>query len=180
MLGLLVFLVAGAGSGEVVDSSESGFTSRNSIQVSASPDAVYDALVDDVHKWWDAEHTYTGDSANMSIEAVAGGCFCESLPDNTNGGSGLNGGSVQHMEVVYVEPGRSLRMRGGLGPLQAMGVAGAMTFDLEASGEGTEITLTYAVGGYAPGEGGLGALAGVVDGVVRGLLESLAHYVDEP
>ncbi len=71
-------------------------------------------------------------------------------------------------------------MRGGLGPLQAMGVAGAMTFDLKASGEGTEITLTYIVGGYAPGEGGLGAIAGAVDGVVRGQLESLARYVDEP
>ncbi len=174
MLGLSVFLVAGAAIGEVVDSSESGFTSRDSIQVSAPPDAVYGALVNDVHEWWDADHTYTGDSANMSIEAEAGGCFCESLPDNPNGGS------VQHMEVVYVEPGRSLRMRGGLGPLQAMGVAGAMTFDLEASGDGTEITLTYAVGGYSPGEGGLGSLAEVVDGVVRGQLESLATYVDEP
>ena len=71
-------------------------------------------------------------------------------------------------------------MRGGLGPLQAMGVAGAMTFDLEASGDGTPITLTYAVGGYSPGEGGLGSLAEVVDGVVRSQLESLARYVDEP
>lgn len=107
----------------------------------------------------------------MSIETEAGGCLCESLP---------NGGSVQHMEVVYAEPGVSLRMHGGLGPLQAMGVAGAMTFALEASDKGTEITLTYVVGGYAPGKGGLGALAGPVDGVVRGQLESLARYVDEP
>ena len=164
----------GAGAGEVVDSSESGFTSRNSVQVAASPDAVYGALVDEVHEWWNADHTYTGDSANMSIEAEAGGCFCKSLPDNPDGGS------VQHMEVVYVEPGRSLRMRGGLGPLQAMRVAGAMTFELEASGNGTEITLTYVVGGYSPAEGGLGSLAGVVDGVVHVQLESLARYVDEP
>jgi len=171
MLGLLVFLVTAVSSGEVVDSSESGFTSRNSIQVSAPPDAVYDALVDDVHEWWDSDHTYTGDSANMSIEAEAGGYLCERLP---------SGGSVQHMEVVFAKPGASLRMRGGLGPLQAMGVFGAMTFDLEASGDGTEITLTYVVGGYAPGEGGLGALAEAVDGVVRGQLESLARYVDEP
>ena len=48
------------------------------------------------------------------------------------------------------------------------------------SSDGTQITLTYAVGGYSPGEGGLGALAEVVDGVVRGQLESLAKYVDAP
>ena len=171
MWGLLVFLVAAVSSGEVIDSSESGFTSRNSMQVSAPPDAVYGALVDKVHEWWDADHRYTGDSTNLSIEAEAGGCFCENLPDNPNGSS------VQHMEVVYVEPGTSLRIRGGLGPLQAMGVTGAMTFDLEASGDGTQITLTYAVGGYSPGEGGLGSLAEVV---VRGQLESLVTYVDAP
>ena len=61
-----------------------------------------------------------------------------------------------------------------------MAVARAMTFDLEASGDGTQITLTYVVGGYSPGEGGLGSLAGAVDGVVRGELESLAKYVDAP
>jgi len=49
MLGLLVCLVTAASSGEVVDSSESGFTSRNSNQVSAGPDAVCGSLVDDVH-----------------------------------------------------------------------------------------------------------------------------------
>jgi len=44
-----VFLVTAVSSGEVVDSSEAGLTSRNSIQVSAGPDAVCGSLVDDVH-----------------------------------------------------------------------------------------------------------------------------------
>ena len=112
MLGLLIALLMSTSPAEVVDSSASGFTSRNTVTVSAPPDAVYAALVDEVHEWWDAAHTYTADSTNLSLEAEAGGCFCESLPD---------GGSVQHMEVVYAEPGKTLRLRGSLGPLQGMG-----------------------------------------------------------
>ena len=169
MLSLLIALLFSSG-GEVVDSSASGFTSRNSVKVSAPPDVVYAALVDEVHEWWDAAHTYTADSTNMSLETEAGGCLCESLP---------GGGIVQHMEVVYAAPGKTLRLRGGLGPLQGMGVTGAMTFEIQASGDGSEITLSYAVGGYSPGEGGLAPLAGPVDGVVRGQLESLAAYVND-
>ena len=171
MLGLIAGLLLAGASLDVVDSSTSGFTSRNEARVSAPPDVVYRALVDDVGAWWNADHTYTGDSANLSIDAKAGGCFCEKLPD---------GGSVQHMEVVYAERGKTLRLHGGLGPLQAMAVAGAMTFELEAVEDGTRITLTYVVGGYAPGEGGLGAIAAPVDGVVGGQLESLAKHVESP
>ena len=113
-----------------------------------------------------------GDSKNLSLDATAGGCFCETLPD---------GGSVEHLRVVYVEPGKTLRLRGALGPLQSMAVAGAMTFSFEASGPSddvTQITLTYTVGGYYPG--GLDILAEAVDGVLRGQLERLAAYVEMP
>ena len=50
---------------------------------------------------------------------------------------------------------------------------------LFASGDGTQITLTYVVGGYYSAEGGLGSFAGAVDGVLRGRLESLAKHVEE-
>lgn len=170
MLGLLIAGLVSSSAGEVVDSAASGFTSRNTAKVSAPPEVVYATLADEVHEWWDAAHTYTADSTNISLDAEAGGCLCESLP---------GGGSVQHMEVVYAAPGKTIRLRGGLGPLQGMGATGAMTFDLQPSGEGTEITLTYVVGGYSSAEGGLASLAAPVDGVVRGQLESLASYVED-
>ncbi len=50
---------------------------------------------------------------------------------------------------------------------------------LLASGDGTQITLTYVAGGYYSAGGGLGSLAGAVDGVLRGQLESLAKHVEE-
>jgi hypothetical protein len=57
-----------------------------------------------------------------------------------------------------------LRLEGGLGPLQEIGAHGAMTVAFEGDGPSTKVTLTYAVGGYAPN--GLGALAPIVDGVI--------------
>jgi hypothetical protein len=38
-----------------------------------------------------------------------------------------NQGGVRHMQVVYVDPGKTLRMIGGLGPLQSMAATGSMT-----------------------------------------------------
>ena len=52
----------------------------------------FDALTDDVGRWWNPEHSYSGVAANFSIDARAGGCFCERLKD----------GSVAHMTVVFV------------------------------------------------------------------------------
>jgi len=81
-------------------------------------------------------------------------------------------------EVVYVEPGKTLRLRGGLGPLQEMAVAGAMTFRFEQSGAITQITLTCTVGGYRPH--GLAMVAEAVDGVLRDQLERLADFTKKP
>jgi uncharacterized protein YndB with AHSA1/START domain len=154
--------------GEVVDSSPGGFTSKHTTKITASADEVFHALVDEVDEWWDPDHTFSGDSANLYIEAEPGGCFCEKLGDS---------GGVEHLEVVFVEPGRQLRMRGGLGPLQGMGVSGSLTWTIEHSPESTEVTLTYAVGGYHAG--GLHALAEPVDTVLGGQLARLKKFIEE-
>jgi uncharacterized protein YndB with AHSA1/START domain len=127
---------------------------------------VFRALVD-VGSWWSKDHTYTGDAGNLSIAAQPGGCFCEKLP---------NGGGVEHGRVVNVAPGALLRLDGALGPLQELGVSGSMTWQIAASGQGSTLTMTYVVGGYAPG--GLDKLAAVVDQVLSqqvGLLKAHAE-----
>src|SRR5690606_27748588 len=119
------------------DSSANGFTLENSAVVAATPDRAWDALVNHVGRWWPADHTWWGDSANLTIEPRAGGCFCERA----------GGRQAQHLEVVFVDPGRTLRMTGGLGPLQGMGLHGALEFRLAATDEGgTRITLWYRAG----------------------------------
>jgi len=80
------------------------------------------------------------------------------------------------MDVVYAAPGKALRLVGGLGPLQEMGVSGALTFTLKAESAGvTRVTVSYAVSGFAPQ--GFADLAPAVDAVLG---EQLARYVAAP
>lgn len=160
----LVVLTARA---EVTDSAPYGFTSEHTLVIAAPPEKVFRALVEDVGRWWDPTHSYSGKASNFSIDPRAGGCFCEQLDD---------GGAVEHMRVVFIEPAKTLRLRGGLGPLQTMGVAGAMSFSVAASETGCTLTYRYVVGGYD--RGGLEALAGPVDRVQLGQLERLKRFVE--
>lgn len=164
----LAFCVATArmSTAEVVDSSASGFTVKSFLAIQASPDAVYRQLIH-VGDWWDSEHTFSHDAHNLSIEERAGGCFCEKLP---------NGGSVRHLEVLFVAPGKVLRLGGGLGPLQGIATSGSMTIQLSPSPSGTKLEVTYAVGGYLPA--GMNTLATPVDSVLTAQFTRLKNYVE--
>jgi hypothetical protein len=161
----LLFLVPAPAAADVVAVSAAGFTSRTIITIPAAPEAAY-ATVVNVKEWWNKDHTYSGDSRNLSIAAAPGGCFCEALP----------GGGVQHGTVALAWPGRTLRVIGALGPLQEMGVSGAMTWQFEKAAQGTRITFTYVVGGNPtmPFE----KLAPLVDGVMAAQMASLKAYAD--
>jgi hypothetical protein len=169
----IVFLLATAAvparaDAAVTDRTPGGFTVKISVPVSAPPDIVYASLVRHVAEWWDQEHTYSGDSKNLSIIAEPGGCFCEALP---------NGGGVQHATVIYVAPGQLVRMVGSLGPLQSAGVTGALSWAFARSGSaGATLTLTYVVGGYFPG--GLDTIADAVDMVLSRQVSLLRQYAE--
>jgi uncharacterized protein YndB with AHSA1/START domain len=161
----LVALATGARAA-VVQVNAGGFALRHEATVSAPAVKVYDTLVQP-GSWWDSEHTYSGDANNMSIDARAGGCFCERLKD---------GGSIEHMRVVYAQPGRALRMAGGLGPLQAAGVAGSMTWRFTPIEGGTKLEMSYAVGGFV--EGGFDKMSALVDTVLGEQFQRLKLYVE--
>lgn len=165
---LLVFATAGIRA-DIIDSAPHGFTSVHDVTIKASPDRVFTAMTSEVSKWWDPDHSYSGDAGNLSMQLEAGGCFCERLAD---------GGIVEHLRVVFVRPGSLLRLSGGLGPLQTMGAAGSMEFRLEARGEGeTLLKYKYVVGGYYAD--GLNSVAEPVDQVQLGQLLRLKRYVEE-
>ena len=132
-----------ASSAEVARSSETGFVSHNEVLVRASPAEVWAAMVQPA-QWWNGEHSYSGDPANMTLAPSAGGCFCEAIP----GKDGAPAGQVEHMRVLYAAPGSTLRLSGGLGPLQSEPVTGVLTMTLEPDGEMTKISWDYVVGGY--------------------------------
>lgn len=164
-LGLLL-IATSAARADVVDATTDGFTVKQTVTVAAPRAKAWTAFVD-IGAWWSKDHTYSGDSKNLSLDARPGGCFCEKLP----------GGGVTHLTVVYVDREKALRMTGGLGPLQALAVAGAMTVMLtEAKGK-TTVEVTYRVGGYAP-PGGLDQLAKPVDGVLGLQLARYQRLVD--
>jgi uncharacterized protein YndB with AHSA1/START domain len=151
---------------EVTGAGASGFEVREKVHIAATPDTVY-ATVLAPKRWWDPKHTYSGDANRLTLEAKAGGCWCESMP---------GGGSVEHLEVTYLAPGKAVRFRGALGPLQAMGVAGSLTITLAAGDGGTDLTLTYAVGGYA--RDGFEEISKGVDGVLAAQVARLKKAVE--
>ncbi|VWX46450.1 SRPBCC family protein [Novosphingobium sp. 9U] len=131
---------------EVHDSSSAGFAVRATATVPAAPEQVWDELLDPAD-WWNGTHTFSGDAANLSLDPRAGGCFCEILPSTTDKAAPPRGG-VQHMQVVYLEKPRVLRMSGALGPLQSEPVVGSLTFVIKAENGQTRINAEYVVGGY--------------------------------
>lgn len=147
-------------SAEIAQRHDDGFVLKRETTVQASPQAVYRAL-GQVDRWWDGAHTWSGSAANLSLALAPGGCFCERL----------DGGGVEHGRVLTAWPGKTLRLQAALGPLQAMTTDALLTFELAPDGEGTKLTMTYAVNGR-----GLGALAGPVDGVMSGQFDRLARH----
>jgi hypothetical protein len=140
----LVFWVAGARA-DIIPSPPGLIEVSFQLHVTANAASAY-AAVTHPEKWWNGAHSYSGDAANMTLEAVAGGCWCEKLPA---------GGSVQHMRVLAAIPGKLLRLSGGLGPLQEQPVTGVMnwTFKDDPAG-GSVIDFKYRLAGSAnlPGD----------------------------
>lgn len=139
--------VAAPASAEVVASSDAGFVIRLSTEVTAKPDDAWKELVTPAD-WWNKDHTFSGDAANLYIDGQATGCFCEKLPAPKDAPAGRRPGSVEHMRIVYVDPGKVLRMSGALGPLQSEALDGTLTITLKPVAGKTRILWEYIVGGY--------------------------------
>lgn len=150
---------------EVKDQAPNGFTLENSQWVPVDPGTAWKAFVHDVGQWWPADHSWWGDASKLSISEKAGGCFCE-----------INGAQqAWHMTVTFVDPGKLMRMTGGLGPLQGMGLDGALEWRFVEEKGGTRITLWYRAGGYTPDD--LTKFVAVVDKVQGLQLGGLADYL---
>jgi hypothetical protein len=143
-----------------------GFEVKETAHVAAASDKAFAALLQPSH-WWTSEHTFSGNAANLTLDARAGGCWCESLPD---------GGSVEHLHVVFVSPGKVLRLRGALGPFQALAVEGVMTWTVKPSANGSDISVSYAIGGYS--KDGFDNLSKAADQVLGLQIERLRKLID--
>ena len=151
---------------EVLSVGPNGFEVRETVHVAAASDKAYAALLQPA-RWWSSDHTFSGNASNLVLDARAGGCWCENLPD---------GGSVEHLRVVYVAPGSTLRLRGALGPFQGLGADGAMTWILKSGAHGTDISVSYTLGGYA--KDGFDAGSKAADRVLGEQIERLRKLID--
>lgn len=152
---------------EIVNAGPAGFNLRHVAEVPNPAPVVWAALAE-VGKWWDPEHTYSGDSRNLTLEPFVRGCLCEKLS--------LYAG-IEHATVIYAQPAKTLRLSGALGPLQEFGVSGVMTWNIEPAGGGSRITLTYSVGGVA--DRPLADWAPLVDEMLGGQLKRLTRYITQ-
>jgi hypothetical protein len=147
-------LVATPASAEVLSSNEHGFEIQHSVNL-VVPQAEAFASFGEVGRWWNKEHTYSGDAARMTLQLRPGGCFCERLE---------NGGGIEHMRLTYIQPGERIVLTGGLGPLLYEATSGVMDVKVEKIAGGSRVTMNYRAAGFA--KGGAAAIAPVVDQVL--------------
>lgn len=154
-------------SADVLFISDNGFLIQNKITVETTRAEAWKVFTTKIDKWWPKDHTWWGEKGLLTLDDFAGGCFCEKADTN----------SAEHMRVSFVEQHKKLVMTGGLGPLQGMGMFGALTWSFEDIEGKTDITMRYQVTGIDPG--GYQTLAPIVDKVqamqLRGLLEYLKN-----
>lgn len=150
---------------EVVSASANGFEVRETVPLVVSPEDAYRDF-SNIADWWDPQHTYSGDSANLSLALVPGGCFCERIPKT--------GGGVEHLRVTYVEPNKRIVLTGALGPLLYQAVTGVMDVEVKKIAGGSQLTIDYRAAGFAAG--GADKLAAPVDSVLAGQVKRFRSY----
>jgi uncharacterized protein YndB with AHSA1/START domain len=162
---VLALLVSAApASAEIVSASGNAFEVRHSVAIVIPQPAAFDAFTQ-ISQWWNAEHTYSGKSSNLTLSLSPGGCFCETLP---------NGGGIEHLRVAYVVPGERLVLTGALGPLLYQAATGVMDIKVERIAGGSRLTLDYKVAGFA--NGGADRLAPIVDQVLGDQVARFRKY----
>jgi hypothetical protein len=134
---------------EVKATSDTGFNVVHISSVVATPEEVWRRLLAP-KDYWNKAHSWSGSSAGFYIDAQANGCFCELFQEKGTDGKLKTVGSVEHMRVIFSQPGKVLRMQGALGPLQSEAVIGTLTVAMEPSKDGktTKVSFSYVVGGY--------------------------------
>lgn len=147
----LALLGPAPASAEIVSRSENAFTLRFALGLEATREDII-AAVGDIPGWWDPSHTYTGDSANLSVSFTPDGCWCERLADGT---------TFEHARIVSITD-EEVVMRAPLGPLNGRATRADLTFDAGPETPGALVTLEFVVEGP-----GMGAFAEPVHAVMQ-------------
>ena len=159
-----LLIVTAPASADVVHSENHGFEVTETVTLVVPPAEALAAFTR-VSGWWIKDHTYSGDSANLSLDPRPGGCLCERFP---------KGGGIEHLHVTSVTPGESLIMTGALGPLLYEAVDGVMVIHVERIAGGSKLTLNYRASGFA--NGGADKMAPMVDKMLSDTIKSYRKF----
>lgn len=162
---LLALAVASPAHADIKRDGKDGFWIQVVRHVDRPPPQAWTDLTH-VGQWWSKAHTWSGDAAHLSLQARAGGCFCERWA----------GGSVEHARVIAALPGQRLVMQGALGPLQPLAVQGVLSVTLGKQGHGTRVEMDYRVNGSSTS--GLESMAPKVEQLLFQQMTRFAHYAD--
>ena len=157
-------LFATPAAAEVVSAEPHGFEVQHVVNL-VIPQPKAFAAFGQIGQWWSKDHTYSGDSARMTLQMRPGGCLCEMLE---------GGGGVEHLHVTYVKPGEQIVLTGSLGPLLYEATTGVMDVRIERIAGGSRVTMNYRAAGFA--KGNAETLAPAVDQVVSEQIKRFRVY----
>jgi len=163
IIGLLAFCSTAAAA-DVVSATPNGFEIRHTVNLVVKPEVAFRAF-GNVAAWWNPEHTYSGNSANLSLALTLGGCFCERFP---------KGGGIEHMRVAFVDPGQHLVLTGALGPLLYEATTGVLDVSVKSTAGGSQLVFDYRAAGFY--KGGADKLAPIVDQVLADQVKRYRVY----
>lgn len=176
-LGAMLISTLGGGTSadaKVDKADDTGFVVSHEIEVSSDREELWRILVTP-SRWWNGEHSWSGQASNFFMTPRPGGCFCEHLPTTKER---LARGFVEHAHLIYADPETMLRMSGVFGPLQSEALTGTMTFSISSGADPTKskIKMEYIVGGYSRIP--LKSVAPVVDKVLGEQMDRLKTAVE--
>ena len=148
---------------EVITATPEHFTLKLEAQSELTPSEIWARLIEPA-QCWQADHTYSGNADNLSLDPQAGGLWREDW----------DGRSVWHGTVLQAHPEASLVLSAPFGPLQGRAVTSIWTITLtETETGGTQIVFDHVTNGTMAS--GLDELAPAVDYVKSAAIKSLAR-----
>lgn len=151
--GMMIALLPLAAGAEVKLATADAMLIEHRFTIAAPAAKAWDTLVHP-ERYWPADHTWSGRRESLSLEPVAGGCYCERW----------DGGSAEHGRVVMAVPGKALTLAAALGPFLEMAISGILAIKLEEADGVTTAVVTYRVSGDPAHK--LDGLAPIVDQVL--------------
>ena len=155
---------------DIIKSGPDHFTLKHEGISELSPEDLWARLINP-NQWWHPDHSYSGSSEHFSLDLKAGGLWLEEW----------DGGSVAHGQVLYVNPGKEIRLDAPFGPLQQMAVKAIWTISITPHEDGSKVVFDEVVNGSS--ESNLEEMAAAVNYVKTEAMSRLisgADYSAEP